>query len=77
CMLQQHLLEQDVDIERIIYDTHGLLGAHIEQLVRIAINNALRRGVMAHETLDVDKTLPEQIRINSFDLTNACEKYNQ
>ncbi|CAF1501945.1 unnamed protein product [Didymodactylos carnosus] len=72
--LQHHLLEQNIDIERIICDTHGLMGAHIEQLVRIAINNALIRGLIARETLDVDETSAEQTQINNSDFTNALRK---
>ncbi|CAF4623609.1 unnamed protein product, partial [Didymodactylos carnosus] len=32
------------------------------------------RGVMARETLDVDETSAEQIRINNSDFTNALRK---
>ncbi|CAF1361858.1 unnamed protein product [Didymodactylos carnosus] len=73
-MLQHHLLEQSIDIETIICDTHGLTGTHIEQLVRIAINNALRTSVMARATLDVEETSVEQIRINNSDFTNTFRK---
>ena len=37
-LLKGSLVSDDVDIERLIHETHGITGVHIEQLVRQAIN---------------------------------------
>ncbi|CAF1355319.1 unnamed protein product, partial [Didymodactylos carnosus] len=75
-MLQNHLLDNDIDIdiEQILFGTHGLTGAHIEKLVRLAVSNALRRDVIEHGTLHIGEDSAEQLRIRHSDFSIALEK---
>ncbi|CAF1125994.1 unnamed protein product [Didymodactylos carnosus] len=73
-MLQNHLLDNDIDIEQILFGTHGLTRAHIEKLVRLAVNNALRRDVIERGTLAIGEDSAEQLRICNSDFSIALEK---
>ena len=41
-LLKNSLISEDVNIERLIHETHGMTGAHIEQLVRRAADSAMK-----------------------------------
>ncbi|CAF1269914.1 unnamed protein product [Didymodactylos carnosus] len=73
-MLQNHLLDNDIDIKQILFGKHGLTGAHIEKLVRLTVNNALRRDVIERGTLDIGEDSAEQLRICNSDFSIALEK---
>ncbi|CAF1623334.1 unnamed protein product [Didymodactylos carnosus] len=70
-MLQNGILDDDIDIARIIRGTNGLTGAHVEQVVRLATNNAIRRDVLVRGTLDIDESLAEELHAKNIDFINA------
>ncbi|CAF1531115.1 unnamed protein product, partial [Didymodactylos carnosus] len=48
--------------------------AHIEKLIRLTVNNALRRDVIERDTLDIGEDSAEQLRIRNLDFSIALEK---
>ena len=41
-LLKNSLIYEDVNIERLIHETHGMTEAHIEQLVQRAVHSAMK-----------------------------------
>jgi vesicle-fusing ATPase len=83
-LLKNGLLHHDVNINRIIRGTDGLTGAHIEQIVRRAVNGAMRRDIMTRGTLDISEEEADQLCVCNkdflralFDIRSDVEKANR
>ncbi|CAF1549719.1 unnamed protein product [Didymodactylos carnosus] len=70
-MLQNGILDDDIEIDRIISETNGLTGAHIEQVVRTATNNAIRQDILARGTFEIDEYSAQELRVKNIDFINA------
>ena len=73
-LLQNGLMEPDIDITAIIRATHGLTGAHIERVVRLAITNAMPRDVLSRGRLNISPEESEDLRVCNIDFKNALTK---
>ncbi len=70
-LLKNSLLANDVNIERLIDQTSGMTGAHIEKLVRRAVDSAAKRDLQLRGTLDISDQDAEQIQVKNIDFTVA------
>ena len=73
-LLKNSLIYEDVNIERLIHETHGMTGAHIEQLVRRAVYSAMKRGLKNYRTLRISDEDAEKLQVMNIDFTVALQK---
>jgi vesicle-fusing ATPase len=73
-LLQNGLMECDVDIETIVRATDGLIGAHVERVVRLAIINVMRRDVLSRGRLNISEEESEDLRVCNIDFKDALCK---
>ena len=73
-LIRNGALHQDVDIDNIIRSTHGMTGAHVEQVVRLAIHAAMRRDIVERGTLDISPEEGEQLEVKNQDCIEALQK---
>ncbi|CAF3277681.1 unnamed protein product [Rotaria sp. Silwood2] len=70
-LLQNSLLSDDINIERLVQRTHGMTGAHIEQLVRRATHSDSKRDLQSRRTLHITDEETEELQIKNIDFTVA------
>ncbi|CAF3155818.1 unnamed protein product [Rotaria sp. Silwood2] len=70
-LLKNCLLSDDVNVERLIHQTDGMTGAHIEKLVRRAVHSAMKRDMETHRTLHISDEDAEKLQIKNIDFIVA------
>ena len=73
-LLKNSLIYEDVNIERLIHETHGMTGAHIEQLVRRAVHSAMKRDLQNYRTLRISDEDTEKLQVMNIDFAVALQK---
>jgi len=68
-------MSDDVNIERLIRQTHGMTGAHIEQLVRRAVHSAMKQDLQSRRTLRISDEDTEKLQVENIDFTVASQKF--
>ena len=75
-LLRNGALSSDVDVSNIIRYTNGLTGAHIERVVRLAVQVAMRRDVIHRGRFDISLQEAENLEVSNDDFIKALEKLN-
>ena len=73
-MLKSSLMSDDADTERLIHETHGMIEAHIEQLVRQAVHSTMKRDLQNYRTLRISNEDAEKLQVMNIDFTVALQK---
>ncbi|CAF2783036.1 unnamed protein product [Rotaria sp. Silwood2] len=74
-LLQNSLLSDDINIERLVQRTHGMTGPHIEQLVRRATHSDSKRDLQSRRTLHITDEETEELQIKNIDFTVALAQF--
>ncbi|CAF1394366.1 unnamed protein product [Adineta ricciae] len=73
-LIRNGALNGDVDINNIISRTEGMTGAHIEQIVRLAVHAAMRRDILERDKFDISEEEGELLEICNRDFVEALSK---
>ena len=73
-LLKNSFISEDVSIECLIHEAHGMTGAHIEQLVRRAVHSAMKRDLQNYRTLRISDEDVEKLQVVNIDFTVALQK---
>lgn len=73
-LLQNSIMSDDIDVGRLIDQTQGFTGAHIEQLVRRAVNSAMRRDIISRRSITILDEDAEQLQVKSIDFHMALKQ---
>ncbi|CAF4837593.1 unnamed protein product [Rotaria sp. Silwood1] len=67
-------LNEDVNINHIIRRTEGMTGAHMEQIVRLAVQAAMRRDILKRDKFDITEEEAEALEVCHRDFIEALSK---
>ena len=78
-LLRNEILQADIDINHIISNSEGFMGAHIEHVVHLTIHNAMRFNIVDKGRIDITYEEANQLQICNrdfmFALGKICEIY--
>ncbi len=72
--LRNGILNEDVDIDSIIRRTNGMTGAHIERIVRLAVQAAITRDILERNKLDITEAEAEALVVCNEDFIHALSE---
>ena len=67
-------MNQDVNINNIIRSTEGMTGSHVERVARLAIHDAMQRGIVERDRFDVTEEEGEVLEVCNRDFLVALSK---
>ena len=70
----QHIINEDVDIKYIIRRTEGMTGAHVEQIVRLAAQAAMRRDILERDKFDITEEEAKALEVCHRGFIEALSK---
>jgi SpoVK/Ycf46/Vps4 family AAA+-type ATPase len=73
-LIRNGALNQDVHINNIIRRTEGMSGAHVERVVRLAIQAAMRRDIVDRDKFDITEEEAEDLEVCNQDFIEALSK---
>ncbi len=69
-------LDEDVDINNIIHCTNGMTGAHVERVVWLAVQVAMRRDILHRDKFDIIEEEGEALEVYNRDFIEALSEIN-
>ncbi|CAF4440289.1 unnamed protein product [Rotaria sp. Silwood2] len=73
-LIRNAALNEDVDINHVIRRTEGMTGAHMEQIVRLAVQAATRRDILNRDKFDITEEEAEALEVCHRDFIEALSK---
>lgn len=73
-LIRNGVLNEDIDINNIIQRTTGMTGAHVERVVRLAIQAAMRRDIVNRGKFCITEEEGEFLEIHNRDFIEALSK---
>ncbi|CAF0881682.1 unnamed protein product [Rotaria sordida] len=73
-LIRNAALNEDVNINHIIRRTAGMTGAHMEQIVRLAVQAAMRRDILKRDKFDITEEEAEALEVCHRDFIEALSK---
>ena len=73
-LIRNAALNENVDINYIIRRTEGMTGAHVEQIVRLAAQAAMRRDILERDKFDITEEEAEALEVCHRDFIEALSK---
>ncbi|CAF3330998.1 unnamed protein product [Rotaria sp. Silwood2] len=73
-LIRNGALNGDIDINHIIRRTEGMTGAHVEQIVRLAVQAAMRRDILERDKFDITEEEGEVLDVCHRDFIEAVSK---